>query len=189
MTNSISWITNISEAREIARQRNQPILVDWADLPSCVGCTSLENVTYPNAQVASYLAEQFISVQLNQNQNLQLFDENKIFWTPTITIHDAAGKEQDRWIGYLPPNEFLPRLKFALAQLAMLSQNWQHATVLFENIVSNHAHSFVGPDSLYYLGVAQWKLARNLDNLRTPWFKLLSEYKDSEAAIKASCLF
>ena len=48
MTILISWLDNLTDALGRARERGQPVLVDWSDLPSCVGCVSLEHCTYPD---------------------------------------------------------------------------------------------------------------------------------------------
>jgi thioredoxin-related protein len=187
-TNSISWQSNLGDACKIAEKENKPILVDWADLPSCVGCVSLENTTYPRSQVAAYINEYFIPVQLNQRRNLDLFKENKVIWTPTITACDASGEEQDRWVGYLPPEEFLPRVKFARARLAMSAQAWSEAVDVLEEIMSLHKNSFIAADALYWLGVVKWKVSKNFDDLSNVWTRVMEEYPNSEAAAKASCL-
>lgn len=188
MSPEIAWRDNLSDARQEAEKRCKPIFIDWADLPSCVGCVSLENTTYPNEEVISYLNEQFIPVQLNQSQNLVFFKENSVFWTPTVTVCDWQGTERHRWIGYLPPDEFLPKAKFARAWLAMLSQNWNEASSVFSEIVSVHKHSLSAPDALYWLGIAKWKMSRNFDDLSQAWTDLMEKYPRSEAALKASCL-
>ncbi len=136
MIPEIAWRDNLSDARQEAEKHCKPIFIDWADLPSCVGCVSLENTTYPNEEVISYLNEQFIPVQLNQSQNLDFFKVNDVFWTSTVTVCDAQGTERHRWIGYLPPEEFLPKAKFARAWLAMLTQDWDKASGVLNEIVS-----------------------------------------------------
>jgi hypothetical protein len=188
MANTISWQSDLGDARQMAERENKPILVDWADLPSCVGCVSLENTTYVHPQVAAYINKRFIPVQLNQSQSLALFKENKVIWTPTLTVCDATGAEQDRWVGYLPPEEFLPRAKFAHARLAMSAQAWGKAAGVLDEITSLHKNSFVAADALYWLGVTTWKLSRNFDDLSGAWTRAMEEYPNSEAATKASCL-
>jgi TolA-binding protein len=172
----------------MAEKQNKPILIDWADLPSCVGCVSLENTTYPNSDVASYISKHFVPVQLGQSQNLNFFEENKVFWTPTLTVCDQQGKEKYRWVGYLPPEEFLPKVMFAQAWLAMLSRDWAKAADVLNEVASMHSNSLVAPDALYWLGVARWKVGRKFDDLSKPWADLMDRYPGSEAALKASCL-
>lgn len=59
MSPDIAWRDNLSAARQEAEKYCKPIFIDWADLPSCVGCVSLENTTYLNEKVISYPNEQF----------------------------------------------------------------------------------------------------------------------------------
>ncbi len=188
MSNEISWRENFTDAQQVAERQNKPILVDWADLPSCVGCVSLENNTYPEIDVIDFVSENFIPVQLNQRQNLEFFKQNKVIWTPTVTICDAQGAEQMRWIGYLPPEEFLPKAKFGLAWLAMLNQDYAKASIILKEIVSLHKNSLNAPEALYWLGVADWKANRDFADLSNAWTSLMEIYPNTEAARKASCL-
>ncbi len=59
MSPDIAWRDNLSDALWEAERQSKPIFIDWADLPSCVGSVSLENTTYPNEEVISYLNEQW----------------------------------------------------------------------------------------------------------------------------------
>lgn len=188
MSNKISWRDDLLDARREAERQNKPIIVDWADLPSCVGCVSLENNTYPEKSVIDFVNENFIPVQLNQRQNPELFKQNKVIWTPTVTICDSRGAEQFRWIGYLPPEEFMPKAKFAPAWLAMLDQNFSQASIILKEIVSLHKNSLTAPEAMYWLGVADWKVSRDFADLSNSWTSLMEIYPNSEAARKASCL-
>lgn len=184
----IAWLNIYEDAFQVAQKENKPILTDWADRPSCIGCVSLESTTYPNAEVVDYINEHFTPLQLNQRQNLSLFRDNGIIWTPTITASNASGKELDRFIGYLPPEEFLARIKFARTRLLMFSQEWSEAADQLSEIASMHSGSLYAPGALYWLGVARWKVSRDFSDLRTPWVKLMETYPKSEASVRASCL-
>lgn len=188
MSNEILWRNNLSDARQEAERLGRPILVDWADLPSCIGCVSLENNTYPDKDVIRFVSENFVPVQLNQKQNLEFFKQNKIIWTPTVSVCNVHGEEQMRWIGYLPPAEFLPKTKFALAWLAMLNQDYVKATSILKEILSSHKDSLTAADALYWLGVANWKVSKDFADLSNAWTSLRETYPHSEAAYKASCL-
>jgi thioredoxin-related protein len=188
MSPEIAWRDNLSDARLLAEKQNKPIFVDWADFPSCVGCVSLENTTYPNEEVISYLNEQFIPVQLNQSQNIDFFKENQVFWTPTVTVCGAQGTERYRWNGYLPAEEFLPKTKFAFAWIAMLNQDFAKAAITLKEIASSHKHSLTAPEALYWLGVANWKVSKDFVDLSNAWTTLVENYPNTEAALKASCL-
>jgi hypothetical protein len=188
MTANVSWLNDFNTALGQAAQWNKPLLIDWSDLPSCIGCISLENSTYPDRQVADYLNSHFIALQLNQSEHPLLFDDNRVIWTPTITIRDAPGVEQDRWTGYLPPQEFLPRVKLAQARMTLSAGDWSRAAELFHAITIMYPKSFVAAESYYWLGVARWKVSRNSGDLTAWWEKLIEEHPESEAALKASCL-
>jgi TolA-binding protein len=173
---------------QTAQIDNKPLLIDWADLPSCAGCVSLENTTYSDPDVAKYINEHFVPVQLNQRENQRFFDTMKIIWTPTNTVCNSRGTELDRWTGYLPPNQFLPRIIFANARVAMAEGDWTAAIDGLSDITLTYGDSLVASEALYWLGVAQWKMTRDFDRLSDAWWRLMKEYPGSEAAAKASCL-
>ncbi|HKA17952.1 MAG TPA: DUF255 domain-containing protein [Blastocatellia bacterium] len=188
MTNPISWLKNIAEARKTARIENKSILVDWAALPSCLGCVSLEDTTYADPDVARYIAEHFVSVRINQSENQGSFDKMRIIWTPTNTVCNSHGTELDRWTGYLPPNQFLPRIILASARAAMSKGDWTDAIEILNEITVTYEDSLAAPEALYWLGVAHWKTTSDFDRLSNTWWRLMKEYPGSEAAAKASCL-
>lgn len=172
----------------MAEEEHKPVFIDWADFPACVGCVSLENTTYPEKVISDYINEHLIPVQLNERQVPALFKENKIIWTPTISVCDATGDERDRWVGYLPPREFLPRIKLARAHLAMSAQDYHQAVDFLDEIISMHEESLTAADALYWHGVARLKISRDFDELNHSWTKLMQLYPKSEAALKASCV-
>lgn len=188
MTKEIQWTNDFADALTRASRQNLPLLIDYADLPSCVGCVSLENNTYPNAEIIAYVNDNFVPVQFNQLENRELFEAREIVWTPTVAVCDSSGLERDRFIGYLPPAEYLPRLKLALARAAMFAGNWNEATAHLEDVSSNHENSLVAAESLYWLGVTRWKVSRDREDLNSAWKDLMETYPHSEAAVKASCL-
>ena len=188
MSGLIPWLHNLPDALARAAAEGKPVLLDWSDLPSCVGCVSLENSTYPDESVAAYVKRSFVPVQLNQRDSPELFDENGVVWTPTVSVVNSVGEELERWVGYLPPEEFLPRAKFARAQVALLAGDFDAAIETLGDIVARHGRSFVAADALYWLGVARWKAVRSFDALAAEWKKLSELYPQSEAALKASCL-
>ena len=188
MNRQISWRNDLAEARREAENLKKPLFVDWADFPSCVGCVSLENNTYPNPDVIDFVSDNFVPVQLNQSENLELFRQNKVVWTPTITVCDALGTELMKWIGYLPSAEFLPKVKFVLAWTKIIEQDYAKASTILEEIGSMHKNSFAAPEALYWLGVAKWKTSRDFTDLSEAWTNLMETYPESEAAQKALCL-
>lgn len=183
----IGWHRDLSVALGLAEREEKPILVDFADLPSCIGCTSMETTTYTEKEVANFVSQNFVPVQFNQRESMSVFKKNGVIWTPTFQVLDVKGELRDRWVGYLPPPAFLPRLRFALAQVAMVREDFETATRFFNEITLHYPVSFVAADSLYWLGVARWKVSRKLDDLRPYWIRLQQKYPESEAAAKASC--
>lgn len=189
MSCNILWQRNYDEALSWARSENKPLFIDWSDLPACLGCVSLENTTYPDREISAYINEHFVPVQLNQEEVPGVFNKNRIVWTPTVTVFSVNGEEQDRWSGYLPPQEFLPRVKFARASSALFSGDYKTTIECFDDVAANHPDSFAAADALYWLGVGKWKKDRSFEALRECWKSLSEKYPQSQAAAKASYLF
>ena len=61
----------------------------------------------------SYSEINFISVKLNANdeESRKIFDEYNCKGVPHLLFVDEHGNEVDRIIGYIPPSEYLPRIK------------------------------------------------------------------------------
>lgn len=148
----------------------------------------MDSRTYPDAAVVAYITQYFLPVRLNQNQYNSLFQERGIVWTPTISTLSAEGQERDRWVGFLPPEEFLPRLKLAHAIATWSLGEFGQAAMLLDALVAQHRRARVAAEALYWLGVCRFKVSRTFEALREPWGQLTGEFQDSEWAVKASCL-
>jgi hypothetical protein len=148
----------------------------------------LDSHTYPDAAVAAYITQYFLPVRLNQSQYNPLFQERGIVWTPTIATLSAQGQELDRWVGFLPPEAFLPRLKLAHAIATWSRGEFGQAAMILDALVAHHHRAQVAAEALYWLGVCRFKARRTFEALCEPWAQLTREFPDSEWAMKASCL-
>ncbi len=68
-------------------------------------------VTYPNAQVAEFVSERFVAIKFNVKEPHPDFKEalgrGKVLWAPLLVFLDGRGSELRRYVGFLPPDEFL----------------------------------------------------------------------------------
>jgi len=51
----------------------------------------------------------FIPIQIDFNKNKALVKRYAVKWTPTIILLDSEGDEHHRFVGYLPPEDFIAR--------------------------------------------------------------------------------
>lgn len=146
-------------------------------------------MTYPDPRVAGYLTEQFVPVRLMVPQSPEEVQQHRVTWTPTLMAQDANGVEQDRWVGYLPPEEFLPRLKLARGRVAFNAGRFDDAAEIFEEVAREHGTSLVAPEALYWLGVARYKGEGKREGLMGAWKELWDSHKGSEWAKKVCFVF
>ena len=76
-------------------------------------CIRLDVETLRNPDVQTYSSEHLISLKYNANDEIgnQLYEKYNCQYVPHLLFVDSEGNEVDRIIGYLPPTEYLLRLK------------------------------------------------------------------------------
>jgi len=109
----LSWLNDLTQAKEKARSQNKRILIDaWAEW--CAACLELDEKTFSRTDVRESLQD-YILVKLDftkkneMNSNSQ--KELAIVGMPTVIFLDATGKEMSRFSGFLPGSEFLDLLR------------------------------------------------------------------------------
>lgn len=146
-------------------------------------------MTYPNEGVARFVADHFVPVKVMVRENPPLVEQFKVRWTPTLVVEDAQGDEHDRWVGYLPPEEFLPRLKIARARIAFNLGEFEEAARRFGEIIEQHQASLVAPEAQYWWSVSRYKATGQPEELRSGWQVLYEKYPQSEWAKRVSYMF
>ena len=88
-------------------------------------------VTYPNAQVAEFVSERFTAIKFNVKEPHPDFKEalgrGKVLWAPLLVFLDGRGSELRRYVGFLPPDEFLAELRLVLGLAAMTHTDYEGA--------------------------------------------------------------
>ena len=76
-------------------------------------CIRLDVETLRNPQVQDFSKQNFISLKFNANEDVgyDYFKQYKCQGVPHLVFLDADGIEVDRIIGFLPPSEYLLRIK------------------------------------------------------------------------------
>jgi thioredoxin-related protein len=94
-----------------AKKENKHIFIDFYTV-WCSPCKRLEQVTYKDDKVVDFL-NRTVAVKFNaeKNEGKELADKFKVIAYPTLVILDPNGKEVDRHIGYLGPEEFVKTLQ------------------------------------------------------------------------------
>ena len=99
---------------------------------------------------------------------------------------DEHGTERYRIEGFLPAEDFLAKLKMALARLAFEREDFDEAEQRFLNVCREHPTSAAAPEGCYWAGVSEYKKRHEPAPLAETARILRDRYPESEWAKKAS---
>jgi len=102
---SIDFVMGYEEALTAARQRNQPVLIDFYT-DWCRWCKVLDTVTYVDPAVIE-LSKSVVFAKVDAEVDTTATEANSVHGYPSILLFDSRGKEIDRIVGYLPGPEFV----------------------------------------------------------------------------------
>ena len=150
-----------------------------------IGCKQLAAVTYPDSNVCASVEKNFIPLQVDFNKNKALVKRYGIKWTPTIVILDLDGDEHHRFIGYLPPEDFIGQIILGRGKAEFNLDNFEQAIQCFQEILVRYPKTDAAPEAQYFLGVAKYKASHDPKELKSNLEILQREYPNSEWSKKA----
>jgi outer membrane protein assembly factor BamD (BamD/ComL family) len=106
-------------------------------------------------------------------------------WTPTIIILDLNGNEHHRFIGYLPPEDFIAQIILGKGKVEFDLDNYEQSMQCFQEILVRYPKGDTAPEAQYYLGVAKYKASHNPKELKLGFEVLQRNYPNSEWTKKA----
>ena len=150
-------------------------------------------VTYPNAAVYDFLNESFVAFQVNTKETTaetrELLRRYRLVWEPGFVVLDSRGTEIRRWVGYLPPAEFIAKLQVALAKVDLLRLRHRDALERLRSVADASPTPAAAPEALFWAGIAQFRLNGNdLDALGPVWRQLGERFPDSTWWTRADVL-
>lgn len=103
---AIQWNYNLNSAISTAQNSNKLLFVDfYADW--CGYCKQLDEKTYTDGKVKQIMAQKYIAVKVNVDQNPDLASKYGVYGLPTLIILDSNGNEIKRVEGYQTPSQLL----------------------------------------------------------------------------------
>lgn len=111
----VSYLQNISEAQEISKKENKPILLK-VTMEGCTFCGKMEKNTFLQSDVQNAITNDFIIVDLDiKDPSLQpFFKRYKISAAPISLFINGNGKELQRVVGYQDKEIYLEAIEYAL---------------------------------------------------------------------------
>lgn len=145
-------------------------------------------MTYPDAEVISHIEGRFIPVKLQIDRETELARRHNVHWTPGLLCLTPDGTVQHRFVGYLPPEEFLALLHLMEGLTYFHRGGFEKARDFFDRVAARWPRSQSAPEALYWLAVSHYKLG-DKDKLVENWTKLRDQHPQSVWHLKSSFLF
>lgn len=184
-TTQIQWRSDVATAREEAQASNgQKMVLIEVFSPTCISCKNMEERTWSDEQVQQIVETETVPVQINVLEHEDAMKPPLLaYWTPTIIAMCKDGNIHRRWMGFLPPHEFLGELALSRVAYAMARQDFDEAHRLAQEATQWTMNDSVRhSESLYWQAVAAYKASDNQDLLIAGWKDLLARFPDSEWA-------
>lgn len=124
-------------------------------------------------------------MKVHVKEQPETFKRFGVQWTPVLVVLDPEGREEHRWEGFLPADEYIGQLELARAKAAFAKERWPEAERLFREVAAKHPDADYAPLAVYYAGVSRYK-AGDQTALAATGRELRDKYPDSSWARKAS---
>jgi hypothetical protein len=101
----------------------------------------MDTVTYPEPRTADFVSRNLIALRINAAVSGGLTVSFKVQYTPTVIILDGEGHEHHRFVGFLPPAEFIPSVMLGMGRaFTGINQAGKAASVI-DRLISEHPAS------------------------------------------------
>jgi hypothetical protein len=145
---------------------------------------------WPDRDVERLVTEEFIPVRAHVQDQAEEFQrlgrQYGAEWTPAILMLDASGEERHRMEGFLPVEEFIPRLEYGIGRIELARGEFDEAERRFRGIVASHSDADIAPEALYWAGVSRYKATDDAGVLEETASALKASYPDSQATRKGA---
>ncbi len=181
----INWLGGLDEAKGTSKGSGKPILMFFHSR-HCAGCLNTFNKTLSKMSVQDSINESFVPALFEVSDMPKEADLYNVDWTPTFIVADETGLEMMRWEGYLPEDDYLGNLNFAIARYALKKGNYAEAERRFDEVIMKYPLSDLAPKAHYYRGIAKFKASKDSAWLIDAYGTLKEKYPDSLWTLKAS---
>lgn len=139
----------------------------------------MDAVTYPDEKVVTFVQKNLIPLRVAFDFQ-PLATQFNLKWTPTLITLDPEGKEHQRTVGFLPPDELIPSLLLGIAKSYFNRERFSEALITLDKIMTDHSQSDSAPEAVYLRGVCGYKSTHNPKPLKDAYEQLEKKYPSSE---------
>src|SRR4030043_471933 len=135
----------------------------------------MDAVTYPNEGVIEFIQKNMIPLRVAFDAQ-PLATEFSLKWTPTLITLDADGKEHQRTVGFLPPEELIPSLLLGIAKSYFNREKFSEALSTLDKLLADYPKSDAAPEAIYLRGVCRYKSTHDPKPLKGAYEQLQANY-------------
>jgi hypothetical protein len=146
----------------------------------------MDTVTYPSPEVQAMLQAHFVPVKLERGEDAEQIRPFTLLWTPSFLVQDGRGREFHREVGFLPPQDFLPRLALGYAKGMFATGRGPEAVRTLEGALDRHSTGESAPELLYWRAALGYQVAHDRGELHRWWGRLQREYPQSTWSVRCS---
>ena len=147
---SIDWQTTLGYAEDSAIATRKPIMLYYHD-KDCISCREMERLTLSKAEIAAFVNEYLIALQV-AIENKEVYDEYNIIWTPALVVLDFHGHEIQKTLGFHSPETFIARMHLGIAKVYFTVGDYDAANVHFKRLLEKFPNSTAIPEALFFHG-------------------------------------
>jgi len=173
----ITWESEMSKALARGKAEQKCVLLDFFS-PECIGCKQMEAVTFPDNEVSNFITDRMIPLQVEVGSR-NLASDFRVVWTPTLIVLDYYGKEHQRTVGYLPPDDMVATLLLGIGKVGFENGQFSEAVIQFNTLLNGYPKSSLAPEAVYWRGVARYKSSHSVGILSEIYQQLLADYPES----------
>lgn len=125
--------------------------------------------------MAKFLSLNFIPVQI-ETSNTAMMQRFSVSWTPTLIVLDADGREHYRAVGFFTPEDMIATFLTAKGRWALDTDQLVDARAIFEEVISCYPDKDAAAESIFFLGVAKYKMSHDPKPLRETYDELKAKF-------------
>ncbi|HLC18746.1 MAG TPA: thioredoxin fold domain-containing protein [Thermodesulfobacteriota bacterium] len=170
---------------EISGGTRLPLLVFYRG-KECDGSRKTLGEVFKVQNVINTIERESAPVKYDILESKEIAERYHVDWTPTFIFTDENGRELERWVGYLPAEDFIAQFTLSKGLAAFHLARYIEAEREFEMLVEEYPDSELVPEAEYYLGVSRFKEKGDAYPLGEICHLLQEKYPDSMWTKKCS---
>lgn len=172
----VTFESQLGTALSRAKAEQKGVLLEVFS-PGCIGCAQMEEVTFKHQDVANFIIDKLVAVQLPVDD--PAVAGFGVHWTPTLMVLDYYGKVRERNEGFLPPDEMVAWMLLGQARIGFDSDQYNEAVIHLNTLLNGYPESPFAPEAVFLRGVARFKASHDPQNLKAAYLALQKEYPGS----------